>query len=508
MRTATAPKVVAPQLILPSPTTTPDPVLHTLEVIVPGSIDTLDPLTTAAAAGRALDSLLFPRLLQVGTDGRFRPALASSWSAPTPTSLLFHLECGLHWSDGVAITSDDVRFSISAAQLGEYRDESSGIKAALTGLSVTAPDACSVLVSGQKPLTTAVLAALTFPIVPAHIARGKSDAALRLTSFGVVPVSGPPFRVVRASVLQVKLRNTAGGSWSPREVAVCFEEKACASNPQAVVQIDSTGGAVAPMTNATVQMLPEDRPVSVFFNVRGSVVSDPVVRQALSAALSRRQFVQQVLGQRGVPLLSPLAPWFWAFDPAREVPDAAPGRVVSLLGGDGWSRSSKGVWVRDGRPLTVVLLTTPDTRRLEVANAIATAWVHAGIDAQVEQVGLDGLMRDFVIPGHFQAALLGVAGDGASTDLAALWGSGGALNISGISDPTLDAAIGATQSLNPSVERQGFEQFQQRFEELLPALPIYLPAIRVVSSGAFVPAIYVRGSVELLASMASWRASQ
>jgi peptide/nickel transport system substrate-binding protein len=77
----------------------------------------LDPTAGAAAAiDEVVYANVFEGLTRIGPDGRVAPALAESWEvAPDGLSWVFHLRPGVTFHDGVAMTGEDVAFSLDRA---------------------------------------------------------------------------------------------------------------------------------------------------------------------------------------------------------------------------------------------------------------------------------------------------------------------------------------------------------------------------------------------------------
>ncbi|MCL4541939.1 MAG: ABC transporter substrate-binding protein [Chloroflexi bacterium] len=488
----------------PAPTATPRPQLSSVTVIVPGSIGSFNPLVSHGATARALEGLLLPRLVRLSSRGEILPDLASSWSAPSPDTLELHLSCGTTWSDGKLITSADAVATIRAILNPAVDPGSSQLRSALAGVTVSAPDPCTLVVRSQHPVDAKLLALLSVPLLPQAVLEGVHDfGGLTSLSFDVQPVTAGLYTVQASSVLSTELQRREVTGLAPQRVTLCFGGQRCGPpNPDGAVRLMQSGGNPRASNGGERLHIPLARPVMIFLNLHQGFVGDPAVRRALSLALQRRKLVEHVLHGEAEPLLSPLVPWFWAFDPTDEVPDGAPAQAEAVLAADGWERSPQG-WSRGGVRLTMTLLTTAD--RLRVAQAVAVFWQKIGIPTRVEVAGLDGLARDFLATGHYQAALLGIDHYGTMPDLAPLWSSTGALNVTGIHDALLDAAITGSLSLDTAEARQGYESFQRRFNDVLPALPLYVPTATVDVRGVDLNVTALRSPEALIDTIGSWR---
>ena len=75
-----------------------------------------DPHFYNLAANLTLSLHLFDRLTQRTPDSKLQPGLALSWAPVSDTVWEFRLRPGVHWSDGVPFTADDVAFTVERAR--------------------------------------------------------------------------------------------------------------------------------------------------------------------------------------------------------------------------------------------------------------------------------------------------------------------------------------------------------------------------------------------------------
>jgi peptide/nickel transport system substrate-binding protein len=95
----------------------------------------LDPATAVTQASLRLIELMYEPLIDYGKDGTLQPAIAQKWTlAANGLSYDFTIRKGAQFSDGSAITAEDVKFSI------ERMEKGAALKASLadiTGVAVT-----------------------------------------------------------------------------------------------------------------------------------------------------------------------------------------------------------------------------------------------------------------------------------------------------------------------------------------------------------------------------------
>ncbi len=88
----------------------------TLRIGIDGAPDSLDSLQGQFAAAALLYKQIYTPLTDYGADGKIAPGLAKSWTvSPDGKQWTFTLFEDLHWSDGAALTAEDVAFSVRRA---------------------------------------------------------------------------------------------------------------------------------------------------------------------------------------------------------------------------------------------------------------------------------------------------------------------------------------------------------------------------------------------------------
>ncbi len=476
---------------------------------LPGVLDTLNPLLSASAPARAVAALVFSGLVASGVDGQFRPDLAASWGSADGLTWIFHLDPHRRWQDGAAVTSADVAYTLGLIDAaGSPVDPA--LRNAWQGVRVAAPDAETIVLTVPATLGADILDLATLPILPAHLLAATPADALALLPFSSRPIGSGAYRVVAASSLAATLQLADAYELAPRQLRISMVGGGAGSTPapppvaapgQGTVTVLGTGAATAATVRATLA-----RPVFVFLNTHDSTLADPGVRQALNLAINRQSLINGPLHGAALPLRGPLTGGFTEVD-ATGVPGPDAAAASADLQAAGWLAASGGGRTRQGVPLAITLLVDDDPARLAVAQAVAGDWQAIGVKTTVEKVGLDGLLRDFAVPGHYQAALLGVQQRGVLPDLADLWHTGGALNISGWSDPLADAAVDATRAPSPDTRQTGYVRFAQRFADEVPAIPLYVPTVGYAVAGVRLAIGTLNDPSDILRDAAAWRAA-
>jgi peptide/nickel transport system substrate-binding protein len=122
-------------------------------------------------------------------DGTVEPWIATSWEYKTDTKQwIFHLDPKAHWSDGVALTADDVKFTFESCW--QYNtDMASEIKAYVSSVDVI--DANTVAFTMSQDLAPFVYMAGGVLIMPQHIWATVGDVTQYANP---TPIGSGPFK--------------------------------------------------------------------------------------------------------------------------------------------------------------------------------------------------------------------------------------------------------------------------------------------------------------------------
>ena len=84
----------------------------TIVIGISNDVESLNPLYGESATARDITHLLLLGLADLDENSNFKPELAESWQHSADNlKLTYTLRKDIHWSDGVAITADDVKFT-------------------------------------------------------------------------------------------------------------------------------------------------------------------------------------------------------------------------------------------------------------------------------------------------------------------------------------------------------------------------------------------------------------
>lgn len=420
---------------------------------------TFNPVFAPDAPSDQVTRLLFAGLVQFDfAKQEVVPGLAESWSvAPDGKTWTFKLRRGLRWSDGHALTADDVAFTWNDIIYNPR------IKAPLAAVfrignrnfTVSAPDDRTVAVVTPEVFAPFVEFFGTVPVLPRH---ALGDAAKRGNFSAAYGVDARPDRIVGAGAFRLKEHR-------PGQLTVLEGNPEFWATDRAGRRLPYLDELHLVVTNSVVQMLAgqsdaceriraeEFAPLQaaaasgrfrlvelgpgaerdfLWFNQNTNVnriAGTPFVaphklawfrntafRQAVARALDRERIVREVFGGRAVPCETYLGPETvrWnnpgvpRFGFNRE-------RARALLAQAGLQdRNSDGVAEdAEGRPCEITLLTNAgNPARERIAAFIADDLRQVGVKLDVQLVPFALLERKVNEEFTYEAALMGLSGGG------------------------------------------------------------------------------------------------
>ena len=80
-------------------------------MLIESSPTNLDPRVGTDEASEHIDELMFDSLVKKDEHFNPQPWLATSWDQPDPLTYIFHLRTDVHFHNGLALTSRDVKWT-------------------------------------------------------------------------------------------------------------------------------------------------------------------------------------------------------------------------------------------------------------------------------------------------------------------------------------------------------------------------------------------------------------
>lgn len=466
------------------------------------------------------------------------PWLAERWTAsPDGRSYTLTLRDGLTWSDGTPFTSADVVFTFEA--LYDPRSPSMLVSAMTVGgkpVTVTAPDARTVVVAYAEPFGPGIRILDLVPIMPKH----KLEAALKAGTFGTswAPDTPPadmasigPFVLARYQPAQrmVFERNPRYWRKDDQGVQLPYADRLTIEivpdQDAELVRLQSgqTDFTQQPLRAGDIETL---RPLqqqgkvqirelgvsleadSFIFNLRPAKwAKDPRAawiarkefRQAISHAVDREAFANTVFLGAAVPIYGPITPgnrdWFWPSLPRYEF---SRDKAKSLLSGIGLTQRDQDEWLEDGQgqDARLSVLTFRGNSVLERSVAVIREDLRqVGIALDVVPLETNSVQQR-VVGGDFEAAFVQFTASDPDPALSKdFWFSRGSAHFWNPQQPSPatdwerqmdDLMAKQSATMNPEERRRLFNEVQRLFSENLPIVYFAAPRVYIGASARLI----------------------
>jgi peptide/nickel transport system substrate-binding protein len=246
----------------------------------------------------------FEFLVEPSADGtKYVPTLASSYTVSTDDTIYtFKLRSGVQFSDGTAMTADDVVYSLHQA----FEQTGSQINFLNSKVdSIKSPDAGTVVVALKTawPYLLSDLSGFNAPILPATLAQSQG-----LDTFMKHPIGTGPFAldtITAGDSVKVVKNQHYWSSGHPYLDSITFKvinsdvgRTTALKGGQADVVSDPALNQVAALrTDSSVRVLsfPASQVDSILLNVKHAPLDNVNVRRAMAIAIDRKAIVQAAL---------------------------------------------------------------------------------------------------------------------------------------------------------------------------------------------------------------------
>lgn len=365
------------------------------------STDTLNPYTAVTKSNQELSQLLFDPLLKL--DDSFQPVYVLAEGVQMEGAVCTVKLKDVKFSDGSAVTAEDVTYSIQKARESNtrYKTQAEAIK------SASAAGASTVRVTFQKADPYG-MNLLDFPII-----KKGSDTRTDADNRTLPPIgSGRYTYDMDAKTL------TANPSYVGGHVNISGITLVDAPDNEALEHALEVGSLsfyytdlsdnVLPKMTGKSQNVPMNNLVYLGVNFTNGWLSVPEIRQAVSAALDRSALAESAYYGHALPASSPY-PSVWTDAAAMGSLPLTQNteQVVANLEKVGYNeKDSDGYWVNaGGRRITLTLLCNVDNAvRVKASNLIKEQLAAAGIEVNVRSVNFDAYSAE-VAAGSFDLYL-------------------------------------------------------------------------------------------------------
>jgi len=451
-----------------------------------------------------LSQLVFSGLVRIGPDGTVLPDMADlPQISEDGRTYTFRLRKNVSWHDGTPVTSRDVAFTISRLTDPDFKGDTTLAEAWL-GVEVETPDASTVVFRLKQASAPFLARNTTIGILPEHLLRGLSAAALFDAPFNAAAIGSGPYRLQSLDSREATL--VANESYHLGRPGIqTIKLRFYTDYPSAIRALES--GAIdglmvrdslseARRTElGKVKGMKVEQPARAAYlvlylnNDQAAFFQDDRVRLALSLAINRQSIVESSFLGAAVASSSAIAPGTWAYAKEYDQPTANVSQAKKLLDDAGWkAHPTTGILVKEGQEFRFTIRTDTDPLRVAVANEIARQLEPLGIRATVASTTFSVLRRDFLQERKYDAALAGWD-QGPDPDPYFGWHSSqtgtAGLNLANYSDVVADSLIAKGRTtVDREVRKDAYRQFQEVWSEQAPSVVIAYPRYTYVHSAA------------------------
>jgi peptide/nickel transport system substrate-binding protein len=322
------------------------PEAATAVMLIESSPLNLDPRIGTDAQSERIGELIFEGLVRRDENFELKPRLAESWDIPDPLTYIFHLRHDVHFHNGQAMTSADVKWTLDSLLSGKLRSAKASAYRYVD--RVEAPDDFTVAIRLKEPYAALLwnLSDGALGVVP----KGSGEELARH------PIGTGPFRFVSEAPDREVVIERNEQYWGKRAglARVRFNVVPDATTRalelrkgSADAEINALPGDMVPALAMQPQLVVERAPGTSYqylaMNLRDPILKNVLVRQALAYAIDRTPLIHYLWRDMARPANSVLPPQHWAYDAkAKDYPhDAAKAR--ELLDEAGYHVDASGV---------------------------------------------------------------------------------------------------------------------------------------------------------------------
>jgi peptide/nickel transport system substrate-binding protein len=452
-------------------------------------------------ADRDVDRLLYSGMLRIDDRGIPQADLATSWGISRDGTIYnFSLNPEAVWHDGQPVTSDDVIFTIQMMS----SDDSplpADMREFWKQIEITRLDDKTVQFKLPEPFAP-FLDYLTFGVLPSHLVGDLTLSQLMDDPFNLNPVGSGPYRFdhlitdegqVTGVVLSAFKDYYAHGAYIDQIALRYYPDSTSA---YAAYQ----AGDIAGIGNVSADILPKvltEKDLNLYttrlpamtlilLNLGDPQVKffqDVSVRQALMQGLNRQAMIDNLLSGQAILADGPIFPGTWAYYDGIQHYTYSPNQAIDLLRGAGYTLPAEGGNIRaseDGTQLTFELLYPEDEEHASLAKAIQKDWSSLGVQVSLTALPYDQLVTERLDTRTYQAALVDLnLSRSPDPDPYPFWHQTqitSGQNYSKWDDRQASEYLEQARITTDLAERARlYNNFQVRWSQELPALPLYYP---------------------------------
>ncbi|MEL3908357.1 MAG: ABC transporter substrate-binding protein [Treponemataceae bacterium] len=321
-------------------------------------------------------------LFKIQNDGSIEPELAKSLEQVNETEWIVELRPEAKFWSGTPVTSEKVIGSLERS-----RETNTKVVSSLEGLKFEIIDDYSFKVKTERP-NMAVPEKLSYfelCIINPDMAHDSVETMDMTGMYKIV--SFEPKKKLIAEI------NEDYYGKKPK-IKRIIQEQISDNETRSLSVLSGRADIVSHISNESIPQLeasdevvvyslPAANTETIYLNTKKEPLNDQNVRQALSYALDREELV--LLGSEGKSKVT--TNWISSNPKYEDISKEIYGKANSdkaskLLESSGYAKNDSGLWEKDGKPLSIKLMTWGQDKAL--GEAIQAQWMNFGINAEVQ----------------------------------------------------------------------------------------------------------------------------
>lgn len=439
----------------------------------------LNPMIYATTSDTNVTHMVFDSLVIPDEELKMVGSLAESWEVSEDNkTYTFKLNEGIKWHDGEPFTAEDVEFTFTALAHPDYdggaywRAEpiegaeayKNGEADSISGIEVVDDNTIKFT---TKETFAPFLSGLFVGILPKHILGDVNPGEWAKHESNRAPIGTGPFKFEEWTTGQFielsKNEEYFKGSPNLDKILVRFGDAntMLASFISKDVDISTVPVAETPsVASLDYADIVTQNQLSVYyvgFNSKADHFGDVKVRQALAHAIDKENIAKSILGEYGNVSDDIFPSSHWSHNPDLPVYDYDPAKAESLLEEAGYEKNSKGIYEKDGKPLTFTFEVPTGTKeREQSAVLLKQMWEKVGVVAEIRSLDFPTLVTKLLpqdenggqreVTGEdYSAYILGFGIEADPDEYRSYFGSSyqppNGYNFVGYSDPEVDELL-------------------------------------------------------------------
>lgn len=458
-----------------------------------GSPTMFNPLYTSDTTSGIVEDMIYNGLTNTAPDGEKIPDLAESWEYnDDETVLTFYLRDDVTWHDGEPFTADDVVFTYSLPLSDDYTGPRASYFKSVE--SIESIDDYTVEFTLKHADATFLTKSTGYGVLPEHILGDVPINDISKHEFNTRdPIGTGPFKFVEWKQGQHVLVEANEDYFNGRPNFDTITQKIVDDSNAMLAQfqagdIDFIGVSSDDISSAEALVQKGDAEMDsvlstsytyIGYNNRLPMFQDKRVRQALTYAINREEFVQSVMQGNAQVVNHPGYPEGWAYNDDVPAYEYDPEKAAELLAEAGWTKNDDGILVdENGDEFEMTLkLQQGNTVRTKVAEYAQEEWSKLGIKVNLNVSEWSAFLKELDAPHDFDAFILGLSAslDPSVTTVYHSSEAENGLNRAGFSNSELDNLMEESdQTADPEERAEKIKEIQGIIAEEQPLTFFYM----------------------------------